>query len=188
MNASRLISFRYQIPVRDKRFFEFDAMEGVMKNQSRSVGPLVTASLLERARQRFRITKAGHPHDESRTMRDLLAQDGLDINGRPLGPQGSPLSAVAGPEVQPSKRCAAEPGATTDSPVLFDMEFSHRGAGGQLTRELVSVWVSDPEYFAGHCHLSHDHRLFAWDDIMGQVKLPDSGELLEVEEIRQRFV
>lgn len=159
-----------------------------MKNQSRSVGPLVTASLLERARQRFRIAKAGHHLDEARTMRDLLAQDGLDINGRPLGPQGFPLSAVAGPEVQPSKRCAAEPDATTDSPVLFDMEFSHRGADGQLTRELVSVWVSDPEYFAGHCHLRHDHRLFAWDDVVGQVKLPDSAELLEVEEIRQRFV
>src|SRR5690606_35181177 len=177
MNASRLISFRYQFPCGMSAFFEFDAMEGVMKNQSRTVGPLVTASLLERARQRFRIAKAGHHLDEARTMRDLLAQDGLDINGRTLGPQGAPLSAVAGPEVQPSKRCAAEPGATADSPVSFDMEFSHRGADGQLTRELISVWVSDPEYFAGHCHLSHDHRLFAWDDVVGQVKLPDSGEL-----------
>ncbi|MFV0453780.1 MAG: hypothetical protein ACK5NQ_02045 [Pseudomonas sp.] len=159
-----------------------------MKNQSQSVGPLVTASLLERARQRFRIAGTRQPHDEARTMRDLLAQDGLDINGRPFEPQDSPLSVVVGPDIQPSKRCAAEYDETVDSQVLFEMEFSRRGTDGQLTQELVSVWVSDPEYFAGHCHLSHDHRLFAWDDVEGQVKLTDSGELLEVDEIRQRSV
>lgn len=119
-------------------------------------------------------------------MRDLLAQDGLDINGRPLGPQDG-LSTIARLHSQSSKRCAAEPEAVAGSAPLFDMEFSHLGSDGQLTRRQVSVWVSDPEYFAGHCHLRHGYRLFAWDNVVGQVKLPDSDELLEIEEIRQRF-
>lgn len=149
--------------------------------------PPAIASLLERARQRFRAVSMQNRNDEAGTMRDLLAHDGLDVNGRPLGQSDSNLPPVVELGSGSAMRRVEEPQSVAGSDESFSMEFSYRGSNGQLTQRRVSVWVSDAEYFAGHCHLRNGHRLFSWDNVEGQVRLPDTGELADVDVIRGRF-
>ena len=158
-----------------------------MKSEHETAIPPAIASLLERARQRFRSATAQNRNDVSATMRDLLAQEGLDVNGHPLEQPDDRLPRVVTLGDLPSRRHRAEAphDAVPDAP--FDMEFNYRGSNGQLTRRRVSVWLSDAEYFAGHCHLRDGHRLFAWANVEGQVWLPDSGERVDVEAARGRF-
>lgn len=157
-----------------------------MKPELQSVVPPAIASLLERARQRFRMATMKNQNDDAGIMRDLLAQDGLDIHGRPFG-QSEGLPEAATLRVQPIRPCVAQAQSVAGPEVLFSMAFNYRDNHGQLTQRLVSVWVSDAEYFAGHCHLRDAHRLFSWDSVEGQVRLADTGELADVEEIRRRF-
>lgn len=149
--------------------------------------PPAIASLLERARQRFRAATMQNRNDAAGTMRDLLAHDGLDVNGRPLGQSDSGVPPVFTLGNRSIMRRVAEPESAAGSDEPFSLEFSYRGSNGQLTQRRVNVWVSDAEYFAGHCHLRNGHRLFSWDNVEGQVRLPDTGELADVDVIRGRF-
>ena len=158
-----------------------------MKPELQPVVPPVIASLLERARQRFRAATAQNPRNDTGTLRDLLAQEGRDANGRPVGSTDSAFSPAVRLGSQSEERRFAKPAPAPTPDAPFDMEFGYRGRDGKLTQRRVSVWVSDAEYFAGHCHLRNGHRLFSWDNVEGQVRLPDTGEQADVDVIRGRF-
>lgn len=158
-----------------------------MKAELEPTVPPAIASLLERARQRFRVPPTQNPSEEARTLRDLLAQEGRDANGRPLESPDGPISPAVrlGNRSEPRRIAELAPASNPEAP--FNMEFGYRGRNGQLTQRRVSVCLSDAEYFAGHCHLRNGHRLFSWDSVEGQVRLPDTGELADVDVIRGRF-
>ncbi|WBL59230.1 hypothetical protein LQF05_15055 [Stutzerimonas stutzeri] len=117
--------------------------------------------------------------DASATLRDVLAQEHLDILGRPIG-EAKPKEAL------PPLQFAARQPPPDDIDELFTAAFTYLDRHGNRTHRVVTVCISDDEYFAGYCHLRSDYRTFAWEHVVGDVSL-SSGEVLAAEDLRVQF-
>ena len=104
-----------------------------------------------------------------KTLRELMAEQGLDENGR------TPAAAV--PERKPMS-----PRQTAPTTILV-AEFTYANSH-LLTVSVVDVGSQD---FRGHCQQSGKLELFALNKVRGLIKIVDTGEMLTPAEMVDRY-
>ncbi|MCM2330917.1 MAG: hypothetical protein NDI70_06445 [Pseudomonas sagittaria] len=120
-------------------------------------------------RQRLNWSVEGERAAREKTLRELMAEQGLDENGRPL--------AAAVPEQKPLAPRQAAPAT------IFVAEFTYADS------HLLTVSVVDlgSQTFRGHCQQSGKLELFALNKVRGLIKIVDSGEMLTPAEMVDRY-
>jgi hypothetical protein len=110
------------------------------------------------------------PAGREKTLRELMAERGLDENGRRL--------ATAAREPKPLPPRQAEP------KVIFVAEFTYDAAHLQT----VSVVDLSRQELHGRCHQSGKLELFSLNKVRGLIKIVDSGEMLTSSELVDRYL
>ena len=121
-------------------------------------------------RQRLNWSVESARAAREKTLRELMAEQGLDENGRTL--------AAAVPEQRPGSPRQAAP--TT----IFVAEFTYANS------HLLTVNVVDlgSQGFRGHCQQSGKLELFALNKVRGLIKIVDTGEMLTPDEMVERYL
>ncbi|MCQ4347820.1 hypothetical protein NGA35_10460 [Pseudomonas stutzeri] len=104
-----------------------------------------------------------------KTLRELMAERGLDENGRKLA--SVPLPS------QPVVAVAA----------MFTIEFSYDSPGGVVAHARVGVTTLDAHAFHGFLDEESGVRVFAWGRVRGLVRLVDTEEMVEPREVIARY-
>jgi len=112
------------------------------------------------------------PTVREKTLRELMAERGLDENGRTLA------AAAAAREPKPV------PPQPMVSKAIFVAEFTYDAA------HLLTVSVVDlsRRELRGRCHQSGKLELFALNKVRGLIKIVDSGEMLTPSELVDRYL
>lgn len=120
-----------------------------------------------RQRLNWSVESAGAAREK--TLRELMAEQGLDENGRTL--------ATTEPEQTPVSPRQAVP--TT----ILVAEFTYAKSN------LLTVSVADlnSQEFRGHCQQSGKLELFALNKVRGLIKIVDTGEMLTPAEMVDRY-
>lgn len=121
-------------------------------------------------RQKLNFSVESARSAQEMTLRELMAEQGLDENGRTLAP--------AVPERKPMSPRQAEP--TT----IFVAEFTY-DAAHLLT---VSVVDLNRRELRGHCQQSGKLELFSLNKVRGLIKIVDSGQMLTPSELVDRYL
>ncbi|MCM2320000.1 MAG: hypothetical protein NDI93_11840 [Pseudomonas sp.] len=110
------------------------------------------------------------PTGREKTLRELMAERGLDENGRTL--------ATAAREQKPV------PPRPVVSKAIFVAEFTYDAA------HLLTVSVVDlsGQELRGRCHQSGKLELFSLNKVRGLIKIVDSGEMLTPSELVDRYL
>lgn len=121
-------------------------------------------------RQRLNWSVESARAAREKTLRDLMAEQGLDENGRTLATAVPEQTPVAPRQVAPSTILVAE----------FTYTNSH----------LLTVSVADLDRlaFSGHCRQSGKLELFALNKVRGLIKIVDTGEMLSPAEMVDRYL
>ncbi|MOA13088.1 hypothetical protein D3C78_1331200 [compost metagenome] len=121
-------------------------------------------------RQRLNWNAQTAPAVREKTLRELMAERGLDENGRTL--------ATAAREQRPV------PPQQVVSKAIFVAEFTYDAA------HLLTVSVVDlsRQELRGRCHQSGKMELFALRKVRGLIKIVDTGEMLTPSELVDRYL
>lgn len=120
-------------------------------------------------RQRLNWNAETAPAVREKTLRELMAEQGLDENGRTL--------ATAAPEQKPV------PLQQVVSKAIFVAEFTY-DASHLLT---ISVVDLSSQELRGRCHQSGKMEMFALRKVRGLIKIVDTGEMLTPSELVDRY-
>ncbi|SDS40564.1 hypothetical protein [Pseudomonas oryzae] len=104
-----------------------------------------------------------------KTLKELMAEQGLDENGRKRDP--SPIPPQTGPQ----------------NDVICIVEFSYDGANGSPGHTVLGVVRLDDRAFHGLCPRSGEMLSFPWSKVRGLVRLVDSGEMIEPRDVVARY-
>lgn len=119
--------------------------------------------------QRLNWNAATAPAVREKTLRELMAEQGRDENGRML--------ASAAPERQP------EPPRQVVAKAIFVAEFTY-DASHLLT---VSVVDLSSQELRGRCHRSGRMARFSLSKVRGLIKIVETGEMLTPAEVLDRY-
>lgn len=102
------------------------------------------------------------PRASDKTLRELMAEQGLDENGRKLE-------------------------QTPESRVICVVEFSYDGPNGSPGHTVLQVVRLDAKVFHGSSLQTGEMLSFAWSRVRGLVRLVDSGEMVEPRDVVARY-
>ncbi|MBV2132895.1 hypothetical protein KRX52_08790 [Pseudomonas sp. MAP12] len=111
----------------------------------------------------------GAPAGQEKTLKDLMAEQGRDENGRKAA-------------LQPAEQ--KRPDQT--SQVIFVAEFSYDNSNGLPSHRRVSVVGLNGLSFHGYCQQGSELQSFCWSKVRGLMKMVDSGEMMATDEVLAR--
>lgn len=102
--------------------------------------------------------------EAEKTLRELMAEQGLDENGRKLESTGAQRAAV-----------------------ICSVEFSYDCANGSPGHTVLKVVRLDAKAFHGFSPQTGEMLSFPWSRVRGLMRLVDSGEMLEPKDVIAQY-